>query len=212
MQKLNEIKVISFDVDGTLVRENFNDLIWRGEVPFLYAQKNKISFEKAKKIVEGEYNRVGEENPRWYDIKFWVDYFKLNVSYKDIISKHESKIEVYPDVTPTLEKLKRKYQLIIITMMPSEFLAPKLKKIGNHFDYAFSTISEFNDLKTSRGYMRICERLRVSPSRLLHIGDQWEFDYIAPRRINMDAILIDRKNIRKGKWVIRDLREIERML
>jgi len=212
MQKFNKIKVISFDVDGTLVREDFNDLIWRGEIPLLYAQKNKMSFEKAKRIVEEEYNRVGEENPQWYDINFWIEHFKLNVSHEDIISKYESKIEVYPDVIPALEKLKRKYQLVVITMMPSEFLAPKLKKIGSYFNRAFSTLSDFKDLKTPRGYLKVCERLRLSPSYLLHIGDQWEFDYISPRQVNINAILIDRNNNKKGKWIIKDLRELERML
>ena len=212
MGKLDKVKVISFDVDGTLVKEDFNDLIWRREIPILYAEKNDISFKEAKRIVEDEYNRVGEKNLRWYDINFWIGHFQLGVTVDEIISKYESRIKVYPDVVPALERLRKKYRLIIITMMPSEFLAPKIRKIGNYFDYAFSTISEFKDFKTPQGYLKVCERLKISPLQLLHIGDQWEFDYISPRRININAVLIDRKNSKKGEWIIRDLRELERML
>jgi len=39
MKSLNGIKIVSFDVDGTLVKEDFNDLIWQKEIPSLYAQK-----------------------------------------------------------------------------------------------------------------------------------------------------------------------------
>ena len=210
--KFKEIEVISFDVDGTLVKEGFNDLIWRGEIPLLYAQRKNISFEEAKKVVQEEYSRVGEKNPNWYDINFWIKHFQLNVSWKEIISKYEARIELYPDVIPVLERLRKKYRLIVISMMPKEFLTPKLRKIGSYFEYAFSILSELKDLKSPQGYLRICERVKVSPSHLLHVGDSWEFDYVSPRKVNINAVLIDRRNERKGKGIIKDLRELEKII
>jgi len=212
MQKMPGIEMVSFDVDGTLIKNGFNDLIWRLEIPWLYAQRKKISFEEAKRTVEEEYNRVGEKDSRWYDINFWIEHFQLCVSWEEIICKYEPRIELYPDAIPVLEKLRKKYPLIVISMMPSEFLTPKLSKIGNYFEYAFSTISEFKDFKSPRGYLRICKKLRIPPSHLLHIGDHWEFDYISPRQVNINAVLIDRRSEREGKWIIKDLRELEKII
>ena len=52
MEKLkNTLKIISFDVDGTLVNLEYNDLIWFKEIPELVAKKKKINFEKSLKYV-----------------------------------------------------------------------------------------------------------------------------------------------------------------
>ena len=53
----NKLKVISFDVDGTLVDLEYNDLVWFKEIPQLIAHKKKIGFEESLKLVQGEYNK-----------------------------------------------------------------------------------------------------------------------------------------------------------
>jgi len=214
MEPLNGIKIVSFDVDGTLVKEDFNDLIWQKEIPSLYAQKRGISFEEAEKIIIEDYEKVGERDFRWYSMDFWINYFHLDVQVDEIISKYESQIEVYPEVPSVLEELKEKYPLIIITMMPSEFLIPKLKKIGNYFKSTFSTISDFGDLKTPQGYLKICQKLRISPVQLLHIGDQWEADYLSPKKVNINAIFLNRKNEKRirEEWIIKSLGELQKIL
>jgi FMN phosphatase YigB (HAD superfamily) len=46
------IKLISFDLDGTLVDKNsFDKIFWEEEVPKLYAAKKGMSIEEAKKKV-----------------------------------------------------------------------------------------------------------------------------------------------------------------
>ena len=75
--------IISFDMDGTIADMNFDNAIWFVEIPTLYSQKHNISFEKAKKICTAEYGRVGDEDLRWYDIKFWLEHFELKKRYED---------------------------------------------------------------------------------------------------------------------------------
>ncbi|MEA1964151.1 MAG: HAD family hydrolase [Candidatus Aerophobetes bacterium] len=214
MNSLNGIKIVSFDVDGTLVKENFNDLIWQKEIPSLYARKRGTSLEKAEKMIIEEYKRVGENDLRWYSMDFWISHFHLDVQVDEIISKYESRIEVYPEVPSVLEKLKEKYSLIIITMMPSEFLVPKLRKIGNYFKSTFSTISDFKDLKSPQGYLKICQKLQISPVQLLHIGDQWKADYLSPKKAEINTVFLDRKNEKRieGECIIRSLDELQKIL
>ena len=53
-------KIISFDMDGTLVDSEFTDWVWGHGVPTLYAEKVGLPFEEAKALVVKEYLKVGE--------------------------------------------------------------------------------------------------------------------------------------------------------
>jgi putative hydrolase of the HAD superfamily len=212
MKLLNEIEIISFDVDGTLIKKGFNDLIWRKEIPSLYAKKEGISFVEAEKEIAKKYDEVGEKNICWYDINFWIRYLNLEIKWEDMVSKYEAEIKLYPDVLPTLKRLKKRFSLIVITGMPVELLTPKLKKIGNYFLHSFSTVSDFKNVKIPSVYLKICQKLKISPEKILHIGDHWEFDYLYPGEIGIKAIFIDRENKKKGEWIIKDLGELESLL
>jgi HAD superfamily hydrolase (TIGR01549 family) len=208
----NILKIISFDVDGTLVDLEYNDLIWFKEIPELIAKKKRISFEKSLKYVGEEYNKVGEHNLNWYDINYWVTYFGLKVSPNNILDKYESQIKIFPEVISLLEELKENFILIIISSMPREFLIPKMKKLGKYFKFSFSALSDFKELKNSEIYSKISKTLNVLPEQILHIGDHWEFDYLAAQKAGMKSIYLDRSNIKKGNCIINNLTEIKRVI
>ncbi len=208
----NKLKIISFDVDGTLVDLEYNDLVWFKEIPELVAQKKKISFEESVKLVQEEYTKLGEHNLNWYDIKYWISYFGLEISHEEILEKYEPQIKIFSDVIPVLKELKKDFTLISITTMPREFLVPKMKKFKKYFQYTFSALSDFKELKNSEIYLTISQILKVNPGQVLHIGDHWEFDYLAARKAGMKAIFLDRTNGKKGEFVINNLMEIKRVI
>jgi len=208
----NTLKIISFDVDGTLVDLEYNDLIWFKEIPELVAKKKKISFEKSLKFVHEEYTKLGEHNLNWYDINYWISYFGLEISPNKIFEKYESQVQIYPEVIPLLEELKKNFILIVITAMHREFLIPKMKKLGKYFKFSFSALSDFKELKNSEIYSKISKDLKVHPEQILHIGDHWEFDYLAARKAGMNAIYLDRSNTKKGNFVVNNLTEIKRVI
>ena len=205
---VGKTKTISFDVDGTLVDAEFNDLVWLEEIPRLYAEKEGIDFEEAYRFILGEYEKVGENDLRWYDMSYWLRTFGLKKTYKEILQKYEGKIDIYPDVRATLEALKGSFPMIVVTVMPREFLDVKLKKLDGYFYATFSTISDFKGLKTSDVYREICLRLNIALDELLHVGDSWEMDYIEPRKAGANALYIDRAGKKEGDGVIRSLEEL----
>jgi len=206
------LKIISFDVDGTLVDLEYNDLIWFKEIPELIAKKKRISFEKSLKYVHEEYNKLGEHNLNWYDINYWVTYFGIKVSPKNILEKYESQVKIFPEVISLLEELKKNFILIVITSMPHEFLIPKMKNLGKYFKFSFSALSDFKELKNSEMYSKISKTLNVHPAQILHIGDHWEFDYLAAQKAGMNAIYLDRSNTKKGKYIINSLEEAKKII
>lgn len=206
------LKIISFDVDGTLVDLEYNDLIWFKEIPELIAKKKKITFEKSLKYVHEEYNKLGEHNLNWYDINYWISYFSLEISPNKIFEKYEPQVKIYPEVIPLLEELKKNFILIVITAMPREFLIPKMKKLEKYFKFSFSALSDFKELKNSEIYSKISKALEVHPEQILHIGDHWKFDYLAAQKAGMNVIYLDRSNTKKGEFIINSLREVKKII
>ena len=46
-----KLKVISFDMDGTLVSQDFADAVWLDGLPRLYAEEWGMGFDEARKYV-----------------------------------------------------------------------------------------------------------------------------------------------------------------
>jgi putative hydrolase of the HAD superfamily len=204
-----KIKVISFDLDGTLSTPTFTNLIWNEGVPRLYAKAYSIGIEKAKKIVRKEYDKIGDEDINWYKLDYWFDRFSLKVNLMDLLEEFSVKIEFYPETEEVLSKMKNKYKLIISSNAAKEFISIEIDRLGkSFFSSIFSSASDFNQLKKdSSFYLRICKRLNVLPSEMIHIGDNYRFDYLAPKKVGLSAFYLNRKAKRTSNFVVRNLKE-----
>ena len=109
------IKIVSFDVDGTLVDKHYGDNFWREEIPRLYSDKNNIDIEEAKEIIYRDYDSIGDEDIRWYLPEFWFYRYGLEGDPKNILENLNEEINIYDDAKETLEKLEGKYKLIVIS-------------------------------------------------------------------------------------------------
>jgi putative hydrolase of the HAD superfamily len=49
----------------------------------------------------------------------------------------------------------------------------------------------------------------VDPREIVHVGDHYDFDYLVPRRLGIQAFYLDRSGEQKGEFVLRSLRELE---
>jgi HAD superfamily hydrolase (TIGR01549 family) len=208
-------KIISFDMDGTLINPEFTDWIWKHGIPTLYAQRYGTSFEAAKTFVEGEYQKVGEGAVEWYDIKYWFRFFQLETHWQGLMERYIDKIDVYPDVNPILEYLNHKFSLILASNAGREFIEIEMKATGleRYFDRIFSATSDFGNVKKTTGfYRRICEILGANPHEIIHVGDHYEFDYLVPRKLGIHAFYLDRSGGQKGDDVLGDLKELENRL
>jgi putative hydrolase of the HAD superfamily len=207
------IRVVSLDMDGTLVDPTLVDRFWHGEVPRLYAEKEGISWEEARRLVRREYDRIGEEDLRWYLPEYWFDLFGLQESPREVIARYRDEVQVYPEVPEVLEGLRERYQLVLSSNAADAFIETEIHSIRSYFTHLFSSTSHFGEVKKGpRFYSRVCSLLRVEPREVLHVGDHWIFDYLSPRELGMRAFYLDRKGGREGREVIRDLRELEERL
>ncbi|MBY9013451.1 MAG: HAD family hydrolase [Candidatus Lokiarchaeota archaeon] len=208
---MKEIKVVSFDLDGTLTDSSFANSVWLEEIPKLYAIKNKISINSAKREVYNNYNKIGNKRIDWYNITFWLERFNLDIPPIELIYSCKNKICLFDDVIPILNKLKSKKRLIIISNARREFMDLEIKQteIGSYFENIFSATSDFNSTKNApKVYINICKILKVSPSEMVHIGDDYKFDFEVPNKLGINSLFLDRNAIEKRKFVVKSLDEI----
>lgn len=208
-------KIISFDMDGTLVDPEFTDWVWGHGIPTLYAEKAGLSFEEAKGFVVKEYLKVGEGAIEWYDIKYWFRFFQLEESWKVLMERYADKIKVYPDVHPLLERLRDRYPLVLTSNAGREFIHMEMEAtgLGRYFNQIFSATSDFGEVKKTAGfYQKICRILEASPQEIVHVGDHYEFDYLVPGSVGIHAFYLNRSDGRRGESIFSDLRDLEKRL
>jgi len=187
-----DVKIVSFDVEGTLVTPDFSYAVWFEAIPRRYAEKNGISLEQARKAVEEEYRKVGDQRLEWYDVRYWFDKLGLGTPVP-VMQRCESHVCYYPEVKEVLASLSKKYKLVAASGSTRDFLRHLLQDIEPYFSEIFSSITDYRQLKTSEFYLKMCRAMRVVPEQVVHIGDNWQFDFAAPSEIGIQAFYLDRK-------------------
>lgn len=206
------VQVISFDVDGTLVDPSFADLVWLEGVPHLYAQQYGIDVERATQTIVKEYDKIGEDDIRWYQLEYWFNRFHLEGSRHDLLNAYKDEITVYEDVFEVLPRLREKYTLIVASNAHRDFLSLTLSSIEMYFDHIFSATSDFKQVrKYQEFYHDVLTLLHVHPNEVVHVGDHYTFDYEVPRQVGIHAFFLDRTGQKgfTGEERLKDLREFE---
>jgi len=205
---------ISFDLDGTLVNEKFDKIIWHEEIPKLFAEKNKIDIEDAKTKVYAEYYRGAfiDKVDCWTDISYWFDRLGLD-GWNTLMANMKKHILVYDDTLKTLEQLSaKKYKLIIISNAEKKFLDMKLEAEGlkKHFSSVFSAQSTFGVRKKNKEvFMKVLGLLGIRPENMIHVGNDRYLDIEIPSSVGIKSFLLDRTGKMKGDNVIHSLDELE---
>lgn len=207
-----KIRVVSFDVEGTLTTRRFSDVVWEEAIPRLYSEKHGIDLEQAKTYIMREYSKVGEEKADWYSIKYWFKHFDL-VDYERLLHQCKHEISYFSDVHEVLESLRNQYRLVISSNSSREFLDLELEAIKPFFSNVFSAPSDFGKTKGDKDfYLNVCKSMGVGSTELVHVGDHWIFDFVTPRKIDVKAFYLDRSGQRRGELIVEDLREFSRRL
>lgn len=207
------VRVVSFDVGGTLVDNHYLDFVWNKAIPRLYAKQMKINFESAKEYVLREYARVGDESMNWYSPRYWFKNLDLEGDPIEFFKSFKGEVRLYPEVPYVLKVLTNKFDLIISTSTPREILEIEIENLRHYFKHVFSSTSDFKLVrKTSEFYSQICQIMGIKPSDVVHVGDDWSFDYVTPRKIGISAFYLDRTRQVKNDFVVKDLRELKNIL
>ncbi|MFC2031808.1 HAD family hydrolase [Chloroflexota bacterium] len=208
---MSNIKVVSLDIEGTMITPDFSRAVWYNGVSTLYAKRYRISFEEATATVVKEYEEVGDQRLEWYDIKYWFQCFQFG-DYWKVLEEHKHQVACYPELSEALHSLGKDNTLIAITSSTREFLPYLLTDIEDHFTRIFSSISDYSQLKTPSFYLTICQEMGISPHEMAHIGDNWQFDFLMAREAGVKTFHIERRDELKNEESLTSLIEVKTRL
>lgn len=120
----------------------------------------------------------------------------------------------YPETETTLKKLRKKYQIILISNTDCFSISQVLEKFGLNplFDQIFPSY-QLGALKTDKIFLKtVLAKLNLMPEDCLLVGDSIQSDIIPAKRAGLNAVLIDRKNTREFHPKIKNLKDLEKIL
>jgi len=181
------LKIILFDLDGTLytsseVYQRFADAAYH-----TYAKVKNTTIEKAKEILEESREKMKRE--RGYAVPYTLALLSFGISieewHKENIKffnagDYLSEDKILKDV---LKKLKKRYRLAVFTNNNRIQTQRILKALGidKLFDYIF-TYESFKLIKPDPKIFRlIIKELNVKPEECLMVGDRYYVD-LAPAK------------------------------
>ena len=107
----------------------------------------------------------------------------------------------FPDSSEVLERLSRRYQLIILSNVDRTSFAGSNKRLGVTFT-SILTAQDIGSYKPSpRNFAaleREADRLRVARGRLLHVAQSLFHDHVPAKAAGLPTVWIDRRHTKPG--------------
>ncbi len=188
------IKVIIFDLDGTLyadpqVLQKFAEAAYN-----LFAEVRKIPVEKAEEIIEERRGQMKEE--KGFTVPYTITLKTLGIPTE---RWHEANIKYFNPgdylkqdarLKTTLQNLRENYKLAILTNNNEIQTQRILRALG--IEKLFTHVFNYNSFKIIKPdpevYKRAVEKMEVSFQECLVIGDRLEVDLAPAKELGMKVL------------------------
>ncbi|RLE62378.1 MAG: hypothetical protein DRJ38_09720 [Thermoprotei archaeon] len=207
-------KVVSLDFGGTIAHEIEQDyVVYHKVLNELGYSINLNLVEKALRDARAWWREEKAKTGRVWNMKAYVELIERVLKALELptektvdflkILPHRIRFRVYDDVKPTLEELKRRgYRLIVISNVSSlKNLSIYISSIGlkDYFELLIASGTVGFEKPDPRIFKLALEKTNVSPGEMIHVGDDYEADYIGAENAGLTGVLLDRKNVYKDK-------------
>ena len=122
-------------MDGVILDNTYDNNFWQNQIPEVISQNKKISFDDAKRLAIQIFN-YKKNTKDWYDVDYWSNMLDIDIEAQKRSERSFNKISLYDGVIDTLNKLKNKSKIILITNAHRKTLNIKLEKydLSAYFD------------------------------------------------------------------------------
>ena len=224
---MQNIKVIFFDLDDTLVdsrkaekdasiefKKLFKEFDNMGDEYFadLWHKIASRQYERySRKEISYERNKINRIKEIFSIINIQKEDDEAEKIFKKYLTMYENNWKPFKDTKETLEVLKNKYKIGLITNGDSKQQRKKILLTGldNYFDKPIIS-SEVDVSKPNKEIFEIaCKKINEKPEKCLMIGDNYKLDIQGAANSGLNAIWINRRNEKfEFNNQIKELREL----
>jgi len=110
--------------------------------------------------------------------------------------------ELYPDASRAVAVARKHgFKTAIVTTIARFQFEKAIASIREHIDCVMTGYEAGCDKSNPEMYRKVLDILKVKPEEAVMIGDELELDVLLPRRLGMNAMLLDRDRKYGGKLV-----------
>lgn len=189
-----------FDLYGTLIY--LQNRITNEEISeYLFSRGYEVSPQQLSAALAFvafiDYPRYGYENWQSFFSKIFSR-LRVKVDRKTLITiakLHENRpYELYPDAKEAVIKAKKNgLKTAVVTSGTHFILKDAVEPIEKYLDFIMTGFEAGCDKSNPKMYRRVLEILGVSPMEAIVIGDDLSMDVLLPKRLGINAILLDRE-------------------
>ena len=195
-------KVILFDVYGTLISTGSGSV----DAAKRILEKNNSDIDP--KEFYAHWKQLHKRNMRagmfvsereifGMDLRELYEYYRISGDHMSDVkimldSLHNR--NAFNETKAALEKLSGKYPLIIASNTDTEPLLQNFEYNDLHFDNVFTSELLKCYKPNEQFYYRILDEIACSADEAVFVGDSGEEDVIAPKKVGMTTVWVDRKN------------------
>ncbi len=202
MIDFNKYKVLTFDCYGTLI--DWESGILTALKPVLLNHNINLNDNQILELYAGfeseiekgefvEYKEILRRVMQNFSKKFG---FTLSSFEKDCLVNSLKDWKPFPDTVEALQKLKKKFELAIVSNVDDDLFAFSAGHLDVKFDYVI-TAEQVRSYKPSlENFKFAIEKMGVLPEKILHIAQSIYHDIIPAKTLGLSTIWVNR---RKGK-------------
>lgn len=193
--------VIVFDLDNTLIdrQKAFSEMLKERIAATLPEHKKHLKEQAIADILKWDNNGTVS---RSVSFKKYCEKYEVTCMTSEELSTYWTTISgsvvyLFEDARKTLEYLKNKYRLAVLTNGSPISQRRKLESTGVLDLFELSVVSgEVGINKPDEGIFNyMCQQLQVQPHQCLYIGDNYEYDILGARNAGWSAIYLNRLHL-----------------
>ena len=178
--------------------------------------KSRLSDLNKTELSDSFFNYFSKQRAKYqYSKKFYKGYEILENSYISACNKYcvlpdlsafeklldylFSSPEPYDDALYTVEKLRKRYIIGLITNADNCYLYKSLRNNGFKFNFIITSEDSQVNKPDEAIFRKALEYAGEPPQNILMVGDSLSEDIIPCRNVGINAVLIDRKSISENQ-------------
>jgi HAD superfamily hydrolase (TIGR01549 family) len=201
---LNATKAVFFDLYGTLAYQE-NPVTNEEVSEYLFRRTYEVSPQQLGAAIAFvafiDYPKHGYRNWRHFLSRVsWRLGTKIDEeTLSHIVNLYESRpYRLYPDAADAVINARKSGLLTAIITTGTRFIAENaIKPIREHFDLVMTGFEAGCDKSNPKMYLKALEMLKIKPQEAFVVGDDFQLDFLIPKRLGIKAVLLDRESKNK---------------